>query len=62
MKLIVCKTCSGEGWVCERHEDKAWEIECGCSPGIPCPTCNEDGKDLPPGFTVVASTQDPSNG
>ena len=36
-----CNICSGEGWVCENHSDKAWGHGDGCcgGAGMPC-KCN----------------------
>ena len=36
-----CPKCSGIGWVCENHPDKAWsdELGCQCGAGMPC-ECN----------------------
>jgi hypothetical protein len=41
-----CKTCGGEGWVCENHRDTPWtgtsvsKNACGCGAGAPCGSCN----------------------
>ncbi len=37
-----CPICSGIGWVCENHPDRAWdqELGCICGAGMPC-KCNE---------------------
>lgn len=35
-----CKTCGGDGWVCEDHPDRAWPEVCKCGgAGMPC-NCN----------------------
>jgi hypothetical protein len=41
-----CPICSGIGWVCENHPDKAWhdEVGCTCGAGMPC-QCNQEGDD-----------------
>ena len=41
-----CKTCDGEGWVCEFHHDKAWGCGDGCCGGAGSPChCNPLHKD-----------------
>ncbi len=34
-----CRTCEGEGIVCEEHPHRAWRDGDGCcgAPGMPCP-------------------------
>lgn len=60
-----CKRCSGQGWVCEDHDDRVWygvmpdghERCCPVSAGKPCPDCNPCDRDNPPrmqpGFKTV---------
>lgn len=44
-----CMNCNSSGWVCERHNDTAFEAcECGGA-GEPCQECN---KGNPPRFTA----------
>jgi len=40
-----CDRCASSGWVCEEHDDLAWDAgddgcDCG-APGMPCPNCNK---------------------
>jgi hypothetical protein len=40
--MAKCKTCKGEGWVCENHPNKGWGYGEACScggAGAPC-ACN----------------------
>jgi hypothetical protein len=57
----ACARCEDQGWVCEAHPEKAFDVDgkigckCGLGAGDPCPDCNVSlGKDdpprLPPGF------------
>lgn len=51
----TCFICGGEGWVCESHTDKPWNLKgCMCGPGQPC-ACNPSSYHIPPrdppGFT-----------
>lgn len=42
MKDLICGICKGEGWVCENHENIAWNYGDGClcgGAGMPC-KCN----------------------
>ena len=49
---MSCERCGNSGWVCEAHDEYAWQIEgeSHCSaPGVPCPDCNpSSGRDDPP--------------
>jgi hypothetical protein len=41
-----CRNCGGEQWVCENHQDAAWNNTlvhgCECGAGAPCPVCNRE--------------------
>lgn len=45
-----CALCRGDGWLCERHPEQAWEHDSCRSAGVPC-GCNPTA-DMPPGFNV----------
>lgn len=38
--IVYCDICDNSGWVCVKHPDKAFDLECSCSSGKPC-ICNE---------------------
>lgn len=49
---MKCEICQDSGWVCEKHESKAWPLECDCSPGMMC-ICNELDSDGHPEKSAI---------
>lgn len=49
-----CEICKDQGWVCVKHPDKAFDLECSCSSGKPC-VCNENSESR---FEVVIESVD----
>jgi hypothetical protein len=50
MSLPRCARCRDFFWVCENHDDKAWDEDagCQCGAGMPRPDCNSSDRDHPP--------------
>lgn len=46
---MTCGICKDSGWVCVKHPNKAFDLECNCSSGKPC-ACNENAESR---FVVV---------
>lgn len=48
--MTDCRTCDGEGWVCEDHPDKPWGNGKNCcgGAGMPCRICNPSDYSTPP--------------
>ena len=40
--MSKCTRCQDFLWVCEEHDDRAWDedVGCQCGAGMPCPDCN----------------------
>ncbi len=35
-KIGKCRTCNGEGWICEEHPNLPWPHDDCSGPGMPC--------------------------
>ncbi len=62
-----CARCDSSGWVCENHDDVAWEggaatcCDGSCGAGMPCPDCNNELGVMPrgePGWRVEWTAKD----
>ncbi len=44
-RVVLCRNCAGQGWVCENHRDQPWENDggtCCGGAGAPCPVCQPE--------------------